>query len=111
MEEQTERTIPVCTPTTPCAVLMKMGTCPNGEVCTIVRADGTTSCVTKGDGTLCQPCPCDDGYVCSATGICQKLCHTAETDECGTGSTCQGGSSKYPQGIGICVGGLADCVQ
>jgi len=110
MEERADRAIPVCTPTTPCQLLTSQS-CSTGEVCTIVRADGTTSCVVKGPGQLCQPCPCDDGYVCSATGICQKLCHTGQTNECGAGSTCQGGSTKYPKGVGICVGGQADCVQ
>jgi hypothetical protein len=107
MAENLDRPIPVCTSVTPCELFTDE--CPTGQMCTVVRADGTTSCIPKGTGELCEACPCAPGYVCSATGSCQKLCHTTPMSECGSGSTCQGGSMNYPPGIGICVGGPSDC--
>ena len=109
MKERFDRPIPVCTPVTPCELFTT--SCPNGDTCTIVRADGTTSCAPKGTGKSCDPCPCGSGYMCSATGVCQKLCHTTPTNECGAGSTCQGGSANFPSGVGICVGGANDCLH
>jgi hypothetical protein len=95
-------------PTEPCQLLAEP-TCGEGEACTIVRADGTTSCAPEGEGETCSPCPCAEGYVCApATGTCLKLCHTDGRGECGTGS-CQGGTLNTPANIGICVGGDAEC--
>lgn len=100
--------VPVCVAVTPCE-LLEDGSCPAGTTCSVVRADGTTSCAPPGNGELCEPCPCAAGYVCAVhTGLCQKLCRTDGTeDECG-GGLCQGGSSGYPAGIGVCVGGSDD---
>ncbi len=106
--ERPDRLIPVCTGVVPCQLLTE-GACPEGQMCTVVRADGSTSCVPKGTGELCDNCPCAPGYVCSGDGACQKLCHTDATDECGVGSLCQGGSVGYPDGIGLCVGGSSTC--
>ncbi len=101
--------VPVCQPVTPCPLLIDAA-CPERQTCTVVRADGTTSCVPIGDGQLCDACPCGPGFVCSqATGSCQQLCHTDGVGECGgTTGTCQGGTN-LPSGIGICIGGDADC--
>lgn len=100
--------IPVCVPTEPCQLLAEGG-CGPGKACTIVRADGTTSCAEAGDGVACSPCPCAEGYVCAtATGTCHKLCQTDGRGECGSGS-CQGGTLHTPSNIGICVGGEAEC--
>lgn len=100
--------IPVCVPTEPCQLLAEGG-CGQGKACTIVRADGTTSCAEAGDGVACSPCPCAEGYVCAtATGTCHKLCQTDGRSECGAGS-CQGGTLHTPTNIGICVGGEAEC--
>lgn len=109
MAENPSRNIPVCMPVTPCQLLTD-GACAADQTCSIVRADGTASCVTKGVGQFCQACPCAAGFTCSATGICQKICHTSAqgNGECGLG-TCQGGSMNLPSGIGLCVGGEADC--
>lgn len=100
--------VPVCVAATPCE-LLEDGSCPPGTTCAVVRADGTTSCAKPGGGELCEPCPCAAGYVCSVhTGLCQKLCRTdGAEDECG-GGLCQGGSSDYPAGIGVCVGGAEE---
>jgi hypothetical protein len=94
--------VPLCQPVTMCALLDDATWCPAGQACTIVREDGTTSCVEPGPGTEGGSCPCAAGYTCwNATNECLKLCHLQGGDECGTG-TCQGGA-KYPTGIGVCV--------
>lgn len=102
--------VPVCEPAVECSLLTPGACADDGKVCTVVRADGTTSCIDRGDGKTCDQCPCDDGYVCNPNiNQCRKLCHTDSlTNECG-GGTCQGGSSNYPVGIGICVGGESVC--
>lgn len=107
--ERPDRLVPVCIGVVPCQLLTE-GACPEGQMCTVVRADGSTSCVPKGTGELCDDCPCAPGFVCSGEGFCQKLCHTDATDECGAGSICQGGSVGYPDGIGLCVGGPSTCL-
>jgi hypothetical protein len=97
--------IPVCTLVKKCKVLDD-SICDNGQVCTIVRNDGTTSCVDPGPGRLDEACPCAGGYVCSKiTNTCRKLCHIGnDTIDCEGGGTCQGGVMGYPQGIGTCTG-------
>ncbi len=108
MAENPSRVIPVCMGVTPCQLLTKSA-CPTDKTCSIVRADGTTSCVDTGSGQFCQACPCAAGFTCSATGVCQKLCLTSsQNNDCGLGK-CQGGSNNLPTGIGLCVGGDADC--
>lgn len=104
--EERSPKIPVCVPATNCE-LLNDSTCPAGLTCTIVREDGTTSCVEPGLGRAKSPCPCAPGYVCSMlTYECKKLCRieSAEQD-CGAGARCQGGSMAYPAGFGVCVGG------
>jgi hypothetical protein len=96
--------IPVCLPAYSCKVLDER-TCPPGQTCTIVRDDGTASCVELGDGQRGDACPCAQGHVCSKfTNTCLKLCHLGnDVVDCGAGS-CQGGVAAYPDGIGICAG-------
>lgn len=94
--------VPLCVPAKPCELLNDGAHCTDGQTCTIVRADGTTSCVDPGDGHEGDACPCAAGYMCSnATGTCVKLCHL-DGDECGNG-TCQGGTLPYPENVGFCV--------
>ena len=96
--------IPVCIPATNCT-LLEEGACEAGLACTIVRADGTTSCVEPGAGLEGEACPCADGYMCAKhINQCKKLCHEDKPEECPTGTTCQGGSMEFPEGIGVCVG-------
>ena len=104
MTEATSK-IPVCIPVTKCT-LLDNSICKNGQVCTIVRDDGTTSCIDAGPGQLGQACPCADGYVCSKiNNTCLKLCHIGkDAVDCAGGGTCQSGVAGYPDGIGICVG-------
>lgn len=77
--------------------------CKEGTACTVVRADGTTSCVPPGAGTAGQACPCAAGHICSqASGLCVKICKLgAANSECGTGR-CQA-PAKFPEGYGVCV--------
>ncbi len=96
--------IPVCAPATPCT-LLDDNTCMNGLTCTLVRKDGTTSCVEPGLGKDGDACPCSAGQVCMLSSrTCRPLCHLGGND-CQKGGVCQGGSDGFPNGIGICVGG------
>ncbi|MBM4360930.1 MAG: hypothetical protein FJ096_22755 [Deltaproteobacteria bacterium] len=96
-------TIPVCEPARPCTLLDDT-TCGTGETCTIVRADGTTSCVTSGAGKEGESCPCSAGFVCSfAEDRCMRLCRTNRSEDCPAGFQCSGGSKPYPAGYGVCV--------
>jgi hypothetical protein len=99
--------IPVCVAATGCELLQP---CPEkGLACTIVRSDGTTSCVEPGDGQLGDSCEtlrdCAEGYICSpGARICLKLCHINMPEDCpGEAPTCQGGATTYPEGFGVCV--------
>jgi hypothetical protein len=109
MSEDTAVDIPVCIPATNCTLLAE-GACDEGLACTIVRSDGTTSCVVPGEGIdeadpPLNACPCADGYMCAKhVNECKKLCHTDKPLDCPTGSTCQGGSMEFPEGFGVCVG-------
>ena len=103
MAEAPQDLIPICIPAMKCA-LLNDSTCPAGLTCTIVRAAGTTSCVTPGTGTYGEPCPCAAGFACNADeGTCFQLCHTGSSGDCGPQALCQGGASQYPAGIGYCV--------
>ena len=94
--------IPVCIPATPCTLLDDT-TCPAGRTCTLVRADGTTSCVEPGPGKDGDACPCTAGHVCVLSSrTCRALCHVGGSD-CPNGMLCQGGSEGFPDGIGVCV--------
>lgn len=94
--------IPVCIPATPCTLLDDT-TCPAGRTCTLVREDGTASCVDPGPGKDGDACPCTAGHVCVISSrICRALCHVGGSD-CPNGMLCQSGSESFPDGIGICV--------
>jgi len=104
MSEDTDVDIPVCIPATNCTLLTE-GACDEGLACTIVRSDGTTSCVTPGEGQENDGCPCADGYMCAKhVNQCKKLCHADKPEDCSPGTTCQGGSMEFPEGFGVCVG-------
>lgn len=96
--------IPVCVPAMSCELLNDEMTCPPSLTCTIVRADGTTSCVVPGSGGLNEPCPCAAGYICSKLkNECKKLCHIGQDAiDCAGAGTCLGGGVGYPDGFGVC---------
>lgn len=102
---EADEQVPLCVPATPCELLNDAAHCQPDETCTIVRADGTTSCVelppADEAGHEGEKCPCAAGLVCSS-GTCLKLCH-AGSDECGPNAICQGGYKPYPPEIGFCV--------
>jgi hypothetical protein len=85
-------------------------TCPEEQACTVVRADGTTGCVTPGEGMEGEPCPCAPasenslGYVCSqATQTCVKVCALGtSTSGCGAGSRCQATAALQDR-FGVCT--------
>jgi hypothetical protein len=104
LDEGESMSLPVCVPASHCT-LLEDSTCPEDHTCSIVRVDGTTSCVIPGVGTLGEPCPCAAGYVCAtALNECLKLCKIGRATDCPEGTTCQGGSTTYPSGFGVCVG-------
>lgn len=100
--------MPVCIPASNCELLNDVDSCDPGLTCTIVRQDGTTSCVVPGAGKLNEACPCAAGFICSKLlGTCLKLCRIGQDNiDCGPNASCQAGSNAYyPAGIGTCVGG------
>lgn len=104
--ENHDLSIPVCKKADNCVPFIA-DACAEGETCSIVKTDGTTSCVPIGAGQACDPCPCDEGYMCNyGTGRCQKLCQTSMGDQCMGGGTCQGILDKA---LGVCIGGDYDC--
>jgi hypothetical protein len=87
--------------------------CGPDLACTLVRPDGTTSCVplsaTPGQGG--ESCPCDRGFHCSQAtdpATCVKTCDLdeADSDTCGQG-VCQA-AAVLPAGWGICVSATPD---
>jgi hypothetical protein len=95
--------IPVCVAATNCTLLDE-GSCPEGESCTIVRVDGTTSCVKPGNGVASEACPCAEDHVCNTSkNECLKLCKLGRPGDCPPTHFCQAGGAIYPQDFGICV--------
>ncbi len=79
--------------------------CKDGAACVIVRADGTTSCVTPGQGQAGEACDdvfsCAWGHVCSSTNGCLELCSTVSNkQECGDSGYCQ---ARFPGNVGVCI--------
>ena len=94
--------VPACARADGCT-LLEPAACPSGLACGVVRADGTTSCVTPGAGRAGERCPCADGFVCArSTGTCLALCRTGDPAAC-PGGTCQGAATGLPPGFGACV--------
>lgn len=94
--------IPVCIEATPCTLLDDTS-CPVGKTCTLVRADGTTSCVTPGLGIVGESCPCAAGHVCAISlNKCLALCEIGKSG-CPDGMICQTGAKSLPENVGICV--------
>ncbi|HHH29636.1 MAG TPA: hypothetical protein ENK57_14995 [Polyangiaceae bacterium] len=95
--------IPVCVDATNCT-LLDPSSCPEGQTCTIVRVDGTTSCVVPGAGLAGDPCKCAADHVCNTKkNECFKLCKLGDADDCPPTHICQAGGAIYPQDFGICV--------
>lgn len=82
--------------------------CGPDMTCTLVRENGTTSCMPLAErpGQAGDECPCDRGYLCSTAtkpAMCVKTCDLDEKDSvtCGQG-VCQS-AAALPPGWGICV--------
>jgi hypothetical protein len=98
--------VPVCMPQIPCTLLDDT-TCPAGQQCTVVREDGSTSCVSigpAGNGESCDLDRCALGLVCvgaPGTRLCATLCLTADSSpDSSTSARCTAiGKSK-------CLGSL-----
>jgi hypothetical protein len=84
-------------------------TCQAGTACSIVKSDGTTSCVPPGNGKAGDECTCPPGNVCTCApghmcvqsmGVCAKICQAS--GDCGSG-LCQA-TAILPGGFGVCVG-------
>lgn len=96
--------IPVCELADHCMLFdANGGGCTGGKVCSIVRADGTTSCIDPGPGGAGDPCPCQAGHVCgSSINKCFQLCSLQSgASDCPSGYVCQ--QQSYTQPVGICV--------
>ncbi len=103
---------PVCVRADQCS-LTEEHPCPEGvacqctgdSACVIVRADGTTSCVTPGQGKAGEKCEdafsCEWGHVCSHTKGCLQLCSTVSSkQECGDSGYCL---ARFPGDVGVCI--------
>ena len=102
--------IPVCMPVTSCA-LMTAGSCQSFETCSIVRDDGTTSCIQVGPqrvGEACDRDNCAAGLACIGSAgaqKCYKLCRESAAEDCESGERCVGGPPLFKDGgFGLCVG-------
>jgi hypothetical protein len=79
--------VPVCMSEVPC-LLFQDEFCPASQQCSVVREDGSTSCVNVGaaqDGDSCDAAHCARGLVClGAQGAkqCAPLCYTALPNAC-----------------------------
>jgi hypothetical protein len=99
--------VPVCMPVMQCQ-LLQQGVCPDGQQCSIVTMDGTTSCVAIGQAQLDAPCDtdhCAAGLVCLGmvgSRVCWQLC-SSSNEACPTGLQCHVGGPLVPEPqIGIC---------
>ncbi|HEX3770637.1 MAG TPA: hypothetical protein VHV30_07230 [Polyangiaceae bacterium] len=79
--------VPVCMPEVPCS-LLDNDSCPASQQCSVVREDGSTSCVNVGtaeDGASCDATHCARGLVCigaPGSATCAPLCYTSDPDAC-----------------------------
>jgi hypothetical protein len=104
--------VPVCMPEVPCE-LLDDGYCPASQQCSVVREDGSTSCVNLGtaqDGDSCDAEHCARGLVClgaPGSATCAPLCYTSKPDACaGTakpGRTCVATLPLFhSSSVGVC---------
>jgi hypothetical protein len=104
--------VPVCMPIHPAGgcQLLDPNACPATETCSVVRDDGSTSCVAIGGakaGQLCDKDHCAASLVCLGTlgaRTCYQLCETSTAaQECSATQQCKGGLPLFPDpAIGIC---------
>jgi hypothetical protein len=103
--------IPVCMPIHPAGGCKLLGpsACASTETCSVVRDDGSTSCVSVGGAKAGQACDkdhCASSLVCLGTlgqRTCYQLCETSTSTQCSATQQCKGGLPLFPDPtIGIC---------
>jgi hypothetical protein len=113
--DATKLMVPVCVSAEGCFLGQKNG-CEGDpdKTCAVVKADGTTGCVTPGKGQVGDPCvaqsrssgdpdhSCAAGYFCSAANLCIKICQPGVTDALCEPGKCQ--ATGWNNGFGLCVG-------
>ncbi len=99
--------IPACVPVTPCTLLDAKACIDPKETCSIVKDDGTTSCVaagSAGQGASCDEAHCSAGLVClGQPGVrqCFQLCRMQEST-CPMNLTCKANALSHDPSVGIC---------
>jgi hypothetical protein len=109
MAQSTSTKVPVCSMVYPCKLLVKPSGCADTETCSVVRGDGTTSCVAVGAakaGDDCESDHCAADLVClGAPGLrkCYALCHVSAPVECSQSQKCTTGLPLFQDpSIGYC---------
>jgi hypothetical protein len=98
--------VPACVPVTPCKLLDQMS-CDATKTCSIVRDDGTTSCVATGaagPGESCDSTHCAAGLVClgqAGARQCFQLCDT-NNPQCPEKTMCMSNALTHDSSVGIC---------
>lgn len=99
--------VPACVPVKACTLLDPKGCGDPKETCSIVKDDGTTSCVaagSAGQGDSCDEAHCAANLVClGQPGVrqCFQLCKMQEST-CPTGLTCKANALSHDPSVGIC---------
>jgi hypothetical protein len=107
-DASTGYSVPVCVPANGCTLLVD-ATCTPGQTCTIVKDDGTTSCVAVGPMHATEPCDtqhCAAGLTCLGSEgmrLCYQLCRINDPSApCDTGK-CTGSAQLFKDpSYGIC---------
>ena len=103
--------VPVCVAMRNCALLSDApGNCAPGETCSVVRDDGSKSCVGIGAanaGDSCDEQHCGADLACIGVPgkrTCFQLCHTATGAECPPNKICEGAMPLFVNpAFGICM--------
>jgi hypothetical protein len=109
ISEATSVKVPVCSVVNPCTLLASPTGCGDTETCSVVRGDGTTSCVTVGPqkaGDDCEYDHCGRNLVClGVPGLrkCFALCHVDAPVECSQPQKCMTELPLFQDpSIGVC---------
>jgi hypothetical protein len=98
--------VPACVPVTPCK-LLDTTTCGANKTCSIVRDDGTTSCIATGvagPGDSCDSTHCAAGLVClgqAGARQCFQLCDMTNP-QCPDKTMCMSNALSHDSSVGIC---------
>jgi hypothetical protein len=98
--------VPACVPVMPCKLLDTTSCGPN-KTCSIVRDDGTTSCIATGaagPGDSCDATHCGAGLVClgqAGARQCFQLCDMTNPT-CPDKTMCMSNALSHDSTVGIC---------